>query len=146
MRQLIILVLFLGIIVSGCVQNPLKQVPVVKANITFVEEQGKFIAKNYTLTQGTVDYAGRPRTTRAESFPAITGGTLVIKNNTKNDTMETLSPWENLPFKGNGTYIFNIGFNEKYYPETNDIVFISIIVTDKNGKRIGYLKENKKWE
>jgi len=146
MRSIIVLILLLGIIVSGCVQNPIKQVPVVKVNITFVEKGGFFVPENYTTyTQGTVDYAGRPKNTRAKSFPAISGRTMVVRNNTNGST-ETLGQWETLPFKGNGTYNFNIGFNEKYYPDPNDLVHISIIVSDEKARRIGYAVENKIWE
>jgi hypothetical protein len=145
MRYIIVLLLLLGIIVSGCIENPLKQVPVVKVNITFMEKQGEFYAQNYTLTQGTVDYAARPMKTNVESFPAISARIIVLRNNT-NATMEGLSQWENLPFKGNGTYNFNIGFNEKYYPDTGDFVGIFIIVSDEKGRRVGYVGENRVWE
>lgn len=145
MRPIIVLLVLLGIIVSGCLQNPTKQVPVVKVNITFTEKQGKFYPLNYTLTQGMVDYAARPMKTNVEKFPAISSRTMVVKNNT-NGTMQALSPWENLPFKGNGTYKFNIGFNEKYYPDKGDLVHISIIVSDEKAQRVGYVVENKVWE
>ena len=69
--------------------------------------EGFFVPENYTYSQGTVDYAGRPRTTRSK-FPAIAARTMVVRNNTNGST-ETLGPWETLPFKGNGTYNFNIG-------------------------------------
>lgn len=145
MRYIIVLLLLLGIIVSGCIQNPLKQVPVVKVNITFMEKGGKFYPENYTMTQGTVDYAGRPRNTIVESFPAISARTMVLRNNTKG-TSEATGPWETLPFKGNGTYNFNIGFDEKYYPNPGDLVHISVIVSDDKGRRVGYVVENKVWE
>jgi len=145
MRYIIVLLLLLGTIVSGCIENPLKQVPVVKVNITFMEKNGKFYPENYTLTQGMVDYAARPIKNNVESFPAISARTMVVKNGT-NGTIETISLWENLPFKGKGTYNFNIGFNEKYYPGTGDLVHISIIVSDEKAERVGYVVENKVWE
>lgn len=145
MRSKIVLLLLLGIIVSGCVQNPLKQVPVVKVNITFMEKEGKFYPVNYTFTQGMVDYAARPRNIQVQSFPAISARVNVVRNGT-NATMLATGPWETLPFKGNGTYNFNIGFNEKYYPNPNDSYHLSIIVSDEKGRRIGYVVENKIWE
>jgi len=116
----------------------------VKVNITFMENQGKFYPEKYTLTQGMVDYAGRPQATRPEKFPAISARTMVVKKN-MNGTSEAVGPWETLPFKGNGTYKFNIAFDEKYIPGPGDLVHISIIVSDKNGSRIGYVVENKVW-
>ena len=90
-----------------------------------------------------MDYAGRPRNP-ISTFPAITGRTLVTKNRTA--TTESESKWESLPYKGNGTYNFNIGFNEKYYPDSGDEVHVSIMVVDEKGNRIGYLINNMKWE
>lgn len=145
MRSIIVIFLFLGIIISGCIQNPVKQVPVVKVNITLTEKQGKFYSDNYTMTQGKVDYAGRPKNTLVKSFPAISSRTMVVRNNT-NGTMDANGPWENLPFKGNGTYNFNIGFNENYYPDPGDLIHISIIISNEKAKRIGYIVENKVWE
>jgi hypothetical protein len=145
MRYIIVLLLLPGIIVSGCIENPLKQVPVVKVNVTFVEKEGTFYAQNYTLTQGTVDYAARPMKTNVEKFPAISARIIVYRNNTEG-TIEGLGQWENLPFKGNGTYNFNIGINEKYYPDPGDYLGISIIVSDEKGKRVGYVGENRVWE
>jgi hypothetical protein len=143
MRKIIIMLLLLGIIVSGCIDNPLKQVPVVKVNVTFVEKEGQFYPEHITIIQGTVDYAARPMKTNVQSFPAISARVLVVKNN--NATMQALGQWENLPFTGNGTYNFNIGFNEKNYPNPGDLLGISIIVSDKNGRRIGYVTENQVW-
>src|SRR5659263_678826 len=137
MRLIIVMLLLLGIIVSGCIDNPLKHVPVVKVNITFMEKEGKFYPENYTLTQGMVYYAARPMNTTVDKFPAISARTMVVKNNT-NGTIETLGLWENVLFKGKGTYNFNIGFNEKYYPDKGDLVHISIIVSDEKAQRVGY--------
>lgn len=145
MRKSILLLLLFGVILSGCVQNPLKQVPVMKVNITFVEKMGYVVPENYTITQGMVDYAARPKNTIAKSFPAIAGRTMVVKNNT-NATMESTSPWEAIEYNGNGTYLFNIGFDEEYYPDPKDYVHISIMVVNKTGKRIGYVVVDKIWE
>ncbi len=144
MKSIIVLLFLLGIIVSGCIDNPIKQVPVVKVNITFVETNGKVFAENYTLTQGMVDYAGRPRNTRAESFPAIAARTMVVRNNT-NASTEGNGPWEAVLFKGNGTYKFNIGYNENYYPNPGDLVHVSIMVVNATGKRVGYVVDNMIW-
>jgi hypothetical protein len=57
-----------------------------------------------------------------------------------------IGPWETLPYKGNGTYTFNIGFDAKRYPKTNDMVHITIMVVDSKGERIGYIIKDTKWE
>ncbi len=143
MRSIIVFLLFLGIIISGCIENPLKQVPVVKVNLTLVEKGGLVVAENSTFTQGTVDYAGRPKNP-ISTFPAITGRTLVARNNT-NATTESSSNWESIPYKGNGTYLMDIGFNEKYYPDPGDSVHVSVMIVDEKGNRIGYVVNNMKW-
>ncbi|NJD51804.1 MAG: hypothetical protein FIB07_02950 [Candidatus Methanoperedens sp.] len=144
MKTKIILLFLLGIVASGCIENPLKQVPVLKVNISFVEKGDYVVPENLTFTQGMVDYAARPRNTIAQAFPAISGRTLVVRNGTK-ASMNATGPWEVLPYKGNGTYTFNIGFDEEYYPQVNDSVHISIIVVDEKGRRIGYVVEDMIW-
>ncbi len=141
MKKIIIVLLILsGIIISGCIANPLRQVPVVKVNITFAEDkQGIAQVVNYTLTQGTVNYLSRPRQTVADSFPAI-GSRMIIPK------YSSIGPWEMVPYKGSGTYSYNIGFDEKHYPVTNDTVHVSIIVVNANAGRIGNLEEIIKWK
>ena len=140
--KLILVLFFLSvIIVSGCLGNPTKQVPVVHVNITFVEIQGFAEVENYKITQDTVNYLGRPKTTQAESFPAITARTMIVK-----DKNSVIGPWETLSYKGNGTYSFNIGFKEDNYPVPEDKIHISIMVVDKKGERIGYFIEDMIWE
>ena len=141
MKSLIIILLFLGIIISGCVENPTKEVPVVKVNITFEEKNGIVEAESYKLPPGTVSYLSRPRTTQADKFPAIGARTTILKGENS-----TIGPWEMVPYKGNGTYSFNIGFEENHYPVPNDTIHVSIMVVDKNGGRIGYVIENIKWK
>lgn len=126
--------------ISGCI-NPAGQVPIVNVNITFIEKEGIAEAENYTFTQGTVKYIARPRSTAAESFPAIAARTTIMKG--KNSS---IGPWETLPYKGSGTYSFNLGFHENHYPACNDFVHISIMVVDKKGERIGYVTENIVWK
>lgn len=140
--KLILALFFLsGIIISGCIGNPTKQVPVVHVNITFVQKQGFAEVENYKITQDTVNYLGRPKTTQAESFPAITARTMIVKG--KNSV---IGPWETLSYKGNGTYSFNIGFKDDNYPVPDDKVHISIMVVDKKGERIGYFIQDMIWE
>ncbi len=131
--------------VSGCIENPTRQVPVVKVNITFVEKQGIVEAENYTLTQETVSFLSRPRRIQSESLPSISARTMILKG--KNITV---GPWENVPYKGAGTYSFNIGFDEKHYPVPDDTVSVSIMLWDKNkttgkGERIGSVVDNIIW-
>lgn len=142
MKFIFIFLILSGIIFSGCVGNPTKQVPVVHVNITLVEKDGNVEVENYKLTQDMVNYLSRPRTTQAESFPAITARTMIVKG--KNST---IGPWETLPYKGNGTYSFNIGFKEDNYPVIDDTVHISImIVADSKGKQISYFGQDMIWE
>jgi hypothetical protein len=141
MKSILILFLFTGIIISGCIENPAKQVPVIQANITYQEIQGFAEVENYKITEGTVSYLGRPKKTQAESFPAITARTMIVK-----DKNSIIGPWETLSYKGNGTYSFNIGFAEDHYPLPGDRVHISIMVVDKNGQRIGYFVQDMVWE
>jgi hypothetical protein len=126
--------------ISGCI-NPAGQVPIVNVNITFIEKESIAEAENYTLTQETVSFLSRPRSTQAESFPAIAARTTIMKG--KNSS---IGPWETLPYKGSGAYSFNLGFYENHYPAPNDLVHISIMVVDKKGERIGYVTENIVWQ
>jgi len=141
MKLILVLFFLTGIIISGCIGNPTKQVPVVHVNITFVEKQGFAEVENYKITQDTVNYLGRPKTTQAESFPAITARTMIVKGNNS-----TIGPWETLSYKGNGTYSFNIGFKDDSYPVPDDKIHISIMVVDKKGERIGYFIQDIIWE
>jgi|GEM_PF-2102604 len=144
MKSKIMYLLLLGIIISGCIENPLKQVPVVKVNITLVERDNLVVGENATFTQSTVDYAARPNNP-VTTFPVISGRTLVTRNNTKTSTLGT-GQWESLPYRGNGTYSFNIGMAEDYYPEPGDNVHVTIMVANKTGARIGYTIHNMIWE
>ena len=143
MKSKSILMLFFlsGMIISGCIGNSTKQVPVVHVNITLVEKDGYVEVENYKLTQEMVNYLSRPRTTQAESFPAITARTMIVKG--KNSS---IGPWETLPYKGNGAYSFNIGFKEDKYPVLNDTVHISIMIVDKKGGQIGYFVQDMIWK
>jgi len=141
MKLILVLFFFAAIIISGCVENPAKQVPVVHVNITFVEKQGFAEVKSYKLTQDTVNYLSRPKTTQAESFPAISARMMIVKGNNS-----TIGPWETLSYKGNGTYSFNIGFVNDNYPVLKDKVTIFIYVWDKKGERIGYFIQDMTWE
>ncbi|HEX7627490.1 MAG TPA: hypothetical protein VF354_01030 [Candidatus Methanoperedens sp.] len=141
MKLILFLFLLSGIIISGCIGNPTKQVPVVHVNITYVEKQGFSEVENHKLTQGTVSYLARPKTIQPESFPAITARTMIVKG--KNST---IGPWEALPYNGNGTYSFNIGFREDNYPIPNDKVNIYIYVWGKKGEIIGHFEGDMVWE
>ncbi len=128
---------FLLLLTSGCIEN----VPVIKANIAFVEKEGIVEAENYTLTPGNVSYFNRPRNVQAGSFPAIAARATFLEGN---DSM--IGPWEALSYNGSGTYSFNIGFDEKRYPKVNDKIHISIMVVDKDGERIGYMIKDITWK
>ncbi|MCZ7400088.1 MAG: hypothetical protein O8C62_10530 [Candidatus Methanoperedens sp.] len=141
-KIIIVLLILFGIIISGCIANPLRQVPVVKVNITFAEDkQGIAQVVNYTLVQGTVNYLSRPRQTEAYSFPAIGSRTIISKS-----VNSSIGPWEMVPYKGSGTYSYNIGFDEKHYPVANDTVHVSITVVNANAGKIGNLEEIIKWK
>ncbi len=137
---IILLISILGATLSGCL-NPLQQVPVLKINITFVERQGVVQADNYTITQGSVSYIDRPRKTQADSFPAIVARETLVKDNTT-----IIGPWEALSYKGSGSYSFNIGFRDNYYPVSGNPIHVSIIVVDKTGERIGYVVKDMVWQ
>lgn len=141
MKLILVLFFIAGMIISGCIGNPAKQVPVVHVNITFMEKQGFAEVENHKITRDTVNYLARPRTTQAQSFPAITARTMIVK-----DKNSIIGPWETLPYKGNGTYSFNIGFRDDNYPLPDDKVHISIMVVDKKGERIGYFIEDMIWK
>lgn len=141
MKIVLILFLFSGIIISGCVTNPTKQVPVIHINITLVEKQGHVEVENYRLTQETLNYLNRPKSTQVEVFPAISARTVILKGENS-----TIGPWENLAYKRNGTYSFDIGFVEGKYPVPNDKVNIFIYVWDEKGGRIGYFAQEMIWD
>lgn len=133
-------ILFTGIFISGCIDNPLKEVPVIEVNITFIEKDGIVVVENYSLDKGAVSYLNRPKKEWG-TFPTIASRTVVSKGENR-----TIGPWENLPYTGPGTYSFNIGFDETSYPVKNDSVHISIYVIDKNGDRIGAEIRDIIWE
>jgi len=87
----------------------------------------------------------RPRREEAP-FPAI-GARATLKRG-KNSSIE---PWEMTPFNGSGTYTFNVGFAENYYPETNDTVHVSIYLTGINkstgrGETVGFVRKDISWK
>ena len=127
---------FLAIIILYA--NPIREVPVIKVNIKFTERNGIAEADQYSFTQGTIGYLNRPRDTTARSFPAIAGRVTSLKGK--------IGPWEAVPFNGTGNYSFNIGFSENNLPVHNDIISISAMVVDKDGQRIGYVRDNIMWK
>lgn len=142
MKRIFILLLLSGTIISGCIGNPTKEVPVVHVNITLFEKDGIVEVGNYKLTQDSDNYLSRPRATQAASFPAITARTMIVKGNNS-----SIGPWETLPYTGNGTYSFNIGFKEDNYPVLDDKVHISImVVVDTKGKQISYFAQDMIWK
>jgi hypothetical protein len=150
-KKIIILLIFSILIttfLSGCI-NPMRQVPVMKINITYTEKEGIVGADAHSFTQDNISYIDRPRRTQAESFPAILGRTTIVKKIASDNVRfngTIVGPWETLPYKGNGSYSFYIGFDEGNYPESGDTIHISIIVVDKTGQRIGYVVEDTTWK
>lgn len=141
---LLVILFLIGILVSGCVNNPFKQVPVVKVNITLAEKGGHVEAVNQSFTPAFVDYGARPRSPVVKSFPAIIArDVLVPKNDEKNST---IGQWETLGYKGNGTYSFKLGFPDGYCPQYNDTVFVTIMINGANGERIGFVAQNIIWD
>ncbi len=146
MKIAVILLFLSGVIISGCIGNPLSEVPIVKVNITYVEKNGQIQPDpNFTVEQGTVNYLQRPRMTQTQ-FPAIGARTTLVKG--KNGT---IGPWEMTPFNGSGTYRFNVGFDEKHYPQANDTVHVSIYLTSINkttrkGETVGFVSKNIIWK
>lgn len=139
---LILIGMFSMVTISGCI-NPMKQVPVIKVNIIFADNQNTGItdAKNYTLTPGTVPYIYRPVKTQADSFPAIASRVVVTENN-----KTVIGPWEMTNYTGSGTYTYNIGFPENYNPTNSSPVHVTIMVANQTGKLIGYVTEIIKWK
>lgn len=142
MRKTFVLAILLSILLLTAISgySDIGTAPVIKVNISFIEKENVAEAENYTLTPGSVSYFERPRTVQAKSFPAIAARATFLEG--KNSI---IGPWETLPYNGNGTYSFNIGFDRKRYPKVNDTVHVSIMVADKNGDRIGYVIEDIIW-
>lgn len=144
-NKIVILLLMTSILIatliSGCI-NPMKQVPVLRVNITYTERQGIVDADRYSFTQDNVSYIDRPKKIQADSFPAIIGRITMVTT----DKNVVIGPWETLPYKGNGNYSFNLGFHDGNFPERGNAIHISIIVVDKSGQRIGYVVEDTKWK
>jgi hypothetical protein len=144
MKSTIGILFLIGILVSGCINNPLEQVPVMKVNLTLVEKGGHVEAVNQSYTPTYVDYAARPQNPVVKSFPAIISqGVLVPQNDKKNST---IGQRETLGYNGNGTYSFKVGFREGHYPKFNDTVFITIMINGANAERIGFVAQNILWD
>lgn len=141
MKKILVLGLLLvaSVTISGCVK--VSQVPIIKVNVTFAENESVAEVQNYTLTPGNIEFFNRPKSIQAKSFPAIAGRVTFLEGN-----HTVIGPWETLPYNGNGTYTFNIGFSESRHPNVNEMVHISIMVVDKNGDRIGYFIKDIKWQ
>lgn len=150
-RKIIALLIFSILIttfLSGCI-NPMRQVPVMKINITYTEREGIVEADAHSFTQDNVSYLDRPKRTQAESFPAIIGRATTVKKIASDNAAfngTTVGPWEALPYKGNGSYSFYVGFTDGNYPESGDTIHISVMVVDKTGQRIGYIVEDTTWK
>jgi len=100
MKILIIILILMGVMFTGCLTNPTKEVPIVKVNISFKENNSIVEATNYTLDRGTVSYLNRPMATQAKNFPSIGARTTIMKG--KNSTF---GPWEMVPYTGDGSWI-----------------------------------------
>lgn len=139
---ILFLLMISGVIISGCI-NPLVQVPVIKIDITLVENQSAGIvdAVKYTFTQGNVSYIDRPKKTQADSFPAIAARETLVRGKEV-----IVGPWEMTNYTGSGDYSINIGFRDNYYPVSGDNLHITIMVVDKIGTKIGYVVDNIKWK
>lgn len=144
---LLISIILVTTFLSGCV-NPIEKVPVITINVTYAERQGVVDADRFLFIQDSVNYIDRPKRTQAESFPAIIGRATIVKkikgNEKVNETI--IGPWEAIPYKGNGSYRFSVGFNNGNYPESGDEIHISVIVVDKSGQRIGYIIQDFTWK
>lgn len=143
MKKIIIISLILiypGILISGCIDYPIREVPVIKVNITYLENQGVIEAPEYDFYPGTVNFLNRPRGNKAP-FPAIAARTMISKG--KNST---IGEWEMLPYTGPGIYSFDIGFLENKYPVPDDILHISVYVLNENGDRIGVITKDIVWK
>lgn len=140
MKIVIILLFLFGIMFSGCLSNPMEEVPVLKVNLTLIERQGEVLAENFSLTQGTVNILQKPHSVQA-SFPSISGRTMIRK-----EKGLVVGSWENVPYNGNGTYSFNIGFKEENYPVFNDTVTVSIYIINKKAERIGFFGNSLIWK
>lgn len=138
--SIIVLPIIIGILISGCIDNPMKEVPIVKVNVTFIEKDGFVEAVGDNTTQGIVSYLKRPQREQAP-FPAIAARTMITKG--KNSS---IGQWEVLPYTGPGIYSFNIGFVEEKYPVTNDSVHVSIYVVNEKGERIGFITKDIVWK
>lgn len=137
--QIIIFLILIGFLAFVILySNPIKNVPVIKANIKFTERNGIVEADQYSFMQGTIGYLNRPRDTSARSFPAIVGRVTSLRGK--------IGPWETVSYNGVGNYSFNIGFSEDNLPTHNDIIYISVMVVDKDGQRIGYIRDNIVWK
>lgn len=146
MKKIIMLLVFIGIMISGCIENPLKEVPVVKVKVIIMEKEGNFVIDNFTAEQGTVNSINRPKRTQASSFPSIGTRALLTRGN-----KSTLGRWEMVPFNSAGTYSFNVGFLEENYPVTNDSIHLSIYLAGINkvtgkGETIGYTTWDFVWK
>lgn len=134
-----ILLISAGLLLSGCLDNPIKKVPVISVNITLSENSGFVDIVDSNFSQGTVIYLNRPKREQA-SFPAIASRTMISKGNNS-----IIGQWEMIPYDGPGTYLLNIGFIETKYPVSNDIVHISIYIVDTKGERIGFMTKDIVW-
>lgn len=138
---LFIIILIFGISISGCLSEKIKQVPVLKVNVTLVEKEGIIDAENISITQGSVNIFDRPKNVIANSLPAISARATISKG-----INSTIGPWENIPYNGVGGYSFNIGFDENNLPKKDDTIHVSIYVIDKNKDRIGMIIRNIVWQ
>lgn len=136
-RNIILLIIILSILISGCIENPFRQVPIIKINMTFIEKDGIAEVVNYDITQESVSYLARPVREHAP-FPAISARAMIVKG--KNSS---IGPWEMLPYSGPGTYTLNVSFEKN--PLVNDSIHISVYVLDKDGERMGAFKDNIVW-
>jgi hypothetical protein len=144
MKSKIVILFLIGILVSGCINNPFKQVPIVRVNITLAEKGGHVVAINQSFTPDFVDYGARPRSPVVKSFPAIVSRVVLVpKIDEKNST---IGQWETLGYNGNGTYSFKVGFLDGYYPQHNDTVFVTIMINGAKGERIGFVAKNIIWD
>jgi hypothetical protein len=136
-KVIIALLVISSIGISGCMNYG--SVPVIKANITYVDNQSSGIvdAVHYTFTEENVSYIDRPKKTQADRFPAIAARVMTVGGNSS-----AIGPWEMVSYNGSGDYSFNIGYPENYRPVSGDLLHITVMVVDKTGQKIGYIIDN----
>lgn len=153
-RMVLLLVVVLVLFASGCLKNPVEQVPVVKVDLVLkhnpnASSEKKVVVEGFNYLVTTENFISRPWDQMSTAyFPGVQARVQLFRNVSVDGKVRkkvVFGPWASVPYKGEGEYSLVLGFKEGEYPQEGDQMHISVLIVDKEGKKLGYFINDTTW-